>query len=128
MKLLFLAILLAQGAGERVINGVVVDAEGKGVGGARIVFGGSAVAPDRNAVIAVQGSSDADGSFRLTIPRIGMALAREVNLWHTGRGSRWGPSGLHGRLIASCCRGQAADGQNPHCRRRGGCRRGSGRE
>ena len=29
MKLLFLAILLAQGAGERVINGVVVDAEGK---------------------------------------------------------------------------------------------------
>ncbi len=80
MNLVFLAILLAQGAGERVINGVVVDAQGKGVGGARIVFGGSAVAPDRNAVIAVQGSSDADGNFRLTIPRIGMALAREVNL------------------------------------------------
>ena len=45
MNLVFLAILLAQGAGERVINGVVVDAEGKGVGGARIVFGVPAGAP-----------------------------------------------------------------------------------
>ena len=74
------AILVAQAPPDRVVTGVVVDAEGKGVGGARIVFGGSAVAPDRNAAIDVQGLSDADGNFRLVIPRTGMALTREVNL------------------------------------------------
>jgi hypothetical protein len=77
MKLVFLAILLAQGAGERVVTGVVVDSKGNGVRGARIVFGGSAVAADRNAAIDVQCASDADGKFRLSIPRIGMALARD---------------------------------------------------
>ncbi len=63
--------LIAQAPANRIVTGLVVDAQGKPVADAKVVFYAPAASFPRRDPFEVETHSDAQGSFTLRIPQLG---------------------------------------------------------
>jgi Carboxypeptidase regulatory-like domain len=90
---LLAALFFPQAQAGRVVSGEVVDGQGKAVAGAQVVFCAHPAAAKRDAVEALA-VSDSQGAFRLNVPKVGPALAREVNFLAYRPGLALGAVGL----------------------------------
>ena len=74
------AASLAQAPAKRPITGEVVDAKGKAIASARVVFYAPPVAYLKGDPVEVNTTADANGKFSLVVPRLERALVNGIHV------------------------------------------------
>ena len=74
------AASLAQAPAQRPITGEVVDAKGKAIANARVVFYAPPVTYLKGDPVEVNTTADANGKFNLVVPPLGRALANGIHV------------------------------------------------